>query len=281
MTAPTNLSFELQGSSSELNVLTPGDPYAWTTNVTATGFDVAAFLVVAATMSALAIYAPAEEFELLWGADGYLFGSMNVVAAMFGALPFIDQPFEDFERSWSGDENYLSELDLLIEASVDGDFEDNWSNNGYLSDLPGSLPEIDEDFESGWGPSSYILAFVVGTDTTNAVFSGTFSDDRETFEHAFISKSPATGDATTNRITFAAHGLTGGAVVRFVPAAGAQLPTPLLRNVDYSVNAATTNDFEVFLTSGGPTIDLLDNGTGTFAIVGSPTLYWNDPITSW
>lgn len=67
-----------------------------------------------------------------------------------------------------------------------------------------------------------------------------------------------TGDSSTDRITYAAHGLAAGTPVKF----GGTPPTGLTAGTTYYVRDVTTNDFKLAATPNGSAIDLTTNGTG-------------------
>ena len=67
--------------------------------------------------------------------------------------------------------------------------------------------------------------------------------------------------ASDNKIDWSSHGLIDGEIVRFTTTT--TLPAGLSLLTDYFLVNKTTNDFEVSLTSGGSTVVITDNGTGT------------------
>ncbi len=69
-------------------------------------------------------------------------------------------------------------------------------------------------------------------------------------------KGAGTADATTNAITAIAHGLTNNLRVTVSTVAGATLPGGLSVSVVYFVVGATTDTFQVALTSGGSAVDV-------------------------
>ncbi len=75
------------------------------------------------------------------------------------------------------------------------------------------------------------------------------------------SSSAITADATSNLITWAAHGLTAGTEVIFRTTT--TLPAGLSTARSYFVITPLTNTFAVSLTVGGAAIDITDTGTGT------------------
>lgn len=73
-------------------------------------------------------------------------------------------------------------------------------------------------------------------------------------------------DSTTDVFTCAGHGLSDTDPVRFFPATGAVLPTPLTTAVTYFVVSSTTDTFKVSLTSGGAAVNITDNGTASYYV---------------
>lgn len=71
-----------------------------------------------------------------------------------------------------------------------------------------------------------------------------------------------TADASTDKLTSAAHGLANGDRVLLATTA-ADLPAPLAAGTVYYVVSSATNDFKLATTSGGSAINLTDAGTGT------------------
>lgn len=68
-------------------------------------------------------------------------------------------------------------------------------------------------------------------------------------------------DAGGNTFTKNAHGLSNGQKVQF--STDDTLPNGIFANTDYFVVTATTNTFQVSLTSGGSAVDFTSPGTGT------------------
>ena len=68
--------------------------------------------------------------------------------------------------------------------------------------------------------------------------------------------------------TLAAHGFTEAQPVRLD--AQYYLPSPIQRGYTYFIKNATTNTFQLALTSGGSAITLLDSGSGDTFIIGWP-----------
>ncbi len=77
---------------------------------------------------------------------------------------------------------------------------------------------------------------------------------------------PADVDINTNAITETAHGFLNGWPVRFTPAVGGAVPSPLSPAATYFVVNATANQFSVSTTSGGAAVDLTSVGTGTHTL---------------
>ncbi len=121
-------------------------------------------------------------------ADGWTFAASSRAGtwAPFGALA---APWENFEREWTSNQNYLFAFGLLgitraqyqaaLPPKTFENFEEFWNTNqSYVYGIAGvlaaydSTPENYEDFEEDW-VSGYLYAFVgVGTDLTEATFTG-------------------------------------------------------------------------------------------------------------
>lgn len=102
----------------------------------------------------------------------------------------------------------------------------------------------------------YLFAFALINDALDALFG--------------VDPAPVafTANATTNLLTTVApHGLAADMKLRVE--SDDTLPAPLDPDLEYFASATglTTTDFKVSLTAGGPTIDLLDAGTGTHSFV--------------
>lgn len=67
-------------------------------------------------------------------------------------------------------------------------------------------------------------------------------------------------DVTANTVTSPAHGLTNGQRVVLVPAVAGSLPAGLGSTTFYFVVGATTDTFQVSLTSGGAAVDITGAG---------------------
>jgi hypothetical protein len=78
-------------------------------------------------------------------------------------------------------------------------------------------------------------------------------------------KAIASVDDSTNTITSTAHGYSNGDTVRIRVTDGL-LPTPLLKTTKYFIIGATTNTFQLSLTSGGSAIDLTTTGSGSLIV---------------
>lgn len=138
-------------------------------------------------------------------ADGWAFASLSRASAWapFGAL---GAPWENFEREWTSNQNYLFDLGLLgstraqyqaaLPPKTYENFEEFWNTNqAYVYGIAGALasydsaPEDYEDFEEDW-VSGYLYAFVgVGTDLTEASYAGDSFDGFEswvTYLYAFV-----------------------------------------------------------------------------------------------
>ncbi len=109
--------------------------------------------------------------------------------------------------------------------------------------------------------------------------SGTSTDDILEADHAVL------GEADTEVLTTAAHGLTDGDVIMFSDLVGG---TGLSNGVEYFVDAADANTFTVSLTNGGATVGFSTDVTaGTWSFVFPPqtllafALLADDPAPSW
>ena len=70
-----------------------------------------------------------------------------------------------------------------------------------------------------------------------------------------------TADATTDALTATSHGKVDGDILEV--SSDTTLPAGLSASTKYFVVGATTNTFQVSLTSGGSAVDITDTGTGT------------------
>lgn len=97
----------------------------------------------------------------------------------------------------------------------------------------------------------------------SAVSNDTYSDLLALWKGRFGYGTGATftAVAATDVITASAHGLTNGN--RVLVDSTTTLPAGLSRNTVYYVISATTNTFQLSLTSGGTTVNITDTGTGT------------------
>jgi len=88
--------------------------------------------------------------------------------------------------------------------------------------------------------------------------------DYTIFDDIGIKTANFTATFATNTFTSNGHGLVNGNMV-VLTTSGADLPLGLEIATVYYVISATTNTFQLSLTSGteGPAVDITDNGTGT------------------
>ena len=89
-----------------------------------------------------------------------------------------------------------------------------------------------------------------------------------------------TADNSTDVLTLNSHGLTDNNVVHMNNTGGG-LPAGLSSATKYFIITATTNTFQVSLTSGGSAVDFTTNGTGTHHIYDSfvlPDLRGRNPL---
>jgi hypothetical protein len=132
-------------------------------------------------------------------ADGWTFGA-NASGGTWAPFHTTIVPWEDFEREWNSNQNYLFAFGLLgttkaLYASLAPpkayeDFEEFWNSNQlYVYGVAGTTalynnggpPQNFDSFEAGW-VVGYLYAFVgVGSDLTAAAFDGT-PEDFEDFE---------------------------------------------------------------------------------------------------
>lgn len=182
-----------------------------------------------------------EGFELGWSNTGYMAAGMPVEAAAFGAAEFSQiQLRESFERGWSRNEIYKFSFDMD--------------------------PDVYDVTDEGRGPLTLLpvatlLSFTIDS-LVQAVFSGARALAYESFEHV---KTPVavTADDATDTFTSAAHGLAVGYRVLFATTGNSSPPSPIGTVFPYYVQSAgSSSTFMVSIASGGPAVDITDEGAG-------------------
>src|SRR4030095_15083539 len=78
-----------------------------------------------------------------------------------------------------------------------------------------------------------------------------------------LSFGPSDVNVAQNKFTLNSHGLANDTQIRFQITSGSILPAPLLSGFWYYIITATTNSFQISLTSGGAPVVITDSGTGT------------------
>lgn len=97
---------------------------------------------------------------------------------------------------------------------------------------------------------------------------------RKVFEALTNPSYIVTANASTDRISHAAHGLIANAQVRFQAGLGGVLPAPLVANTVYFVKTVVDADtYTLSTTSGGALLDITSNGSGTIRAYFSGTIY--------
>lgn len=232
-----------------------------------------------------------ESFESEWDTNqDYLFEYDNpltqIQTAIFDTgIGATDGP-EDFEDGWDSNQSYLFTLGANIEAAVfDGemreDFEDGWdSNESYSFTLPATAtamfdsapPEGKEDFEEQWDTNESYSYTLGGA--TAAVFTAGFSTDPfEAFEDNYTERA-FTVTPATDVINLTSHGFLTSEPLFFRVVGTGVLPGGLGSGVPFYLTSMTINTFQVSTTSGGPDVDITNNGAGTHYVSRSPTRYW-------
>lgn len=276
-----NLSFEYGDTN-------PGDAWGWVLTVVAGAETVATW----GTPDEL----DEETFETGWNADAYLFefGLADTAPPLFDLDVSDGEAIEDFEEGWDGNQAYLFELGVSAVASFDTapedyeDHEEGWdTNESYDFALGASVaasfdaaltPEDIEDFEDGFSGTGagndYEL--VMGA-TTLAVFDGGTPENFEDFEETFTPLQLTAAAGADLFTTGAAHGLSVGDEVTFSLSGAGALPTGIVPGYTYFVIAGgfSPTSFSVSLTSGGPIVDITDNGAGAFFVRGDTERLWN------
>ncbi|MEH2201173.1 hypothetical protein [Nostoc sp.] len=135
-------------------------------------------------------------------------------------------------------------------------------NNGYArasanfggdgsydsTDQRHELPTISASFTASGGALQFQTAFLIANSL--AVSSKSFTN--------------ANVNATSDRITIAAHGFVNGDKLVFTADSLATLPGGITSGIIYQVASVTTNDFQLQPNGDGTTIDITDTGSGTF-----------------
>lgn len=119
------------------------------------------------------------------------------------------------------------------------------------------------------------------------ICTGTYTTPADPAAKSF---STSNVNTSTERITVTGHGWSNGQGIRFarggclpgsspgVPDAFCQLRGQIVQGRVYYVVGATTDDFQVALTSGGSAIDLTDQGSGTNYVLPWPPTHSNEVI---
>lgn len=268
MTALANGDFETSGGS-------PGVAASWTWSTSVAAAKIASY---GATRF--------ERFELGWGCD--LFVSSLVVPTnantMLFGIPVEQHAFDDFERQWSHNENFVDTLSSAESAeygtppqALDG-FEREWSSNEHFSFVLGGTviaiytgtSTAFDGFEGFWKSNEsylYALASVAAATFTEGGVSGV----SETFESVLGDQIFSTNPGLSV-FTAPAHGFSNGDLVRVYNDGTGQLPTGLSMNLDYTIGSVTTNTFELLIGSMQQLV--ADVGAGSNYVKASPIKFW-------
>jgi len=128
---------------------------------------------------------------------------------------------------------------------------------------------------------SYINLVVTGVSTTPAFCSAVISGADYASNQSDVEQTAIPGEiytikvapggnvtfnGTTNLVTLESHGFVNDSPIRF---SSITTTTGITANTVYYIKSATANTFELSLTAGGATIDLVNNGTGIIAAGGT------------
>jgi hypothetical protein len=130
---------------------------------------------------------------------------------------------------------------------------------GWADDQCTAIRYLEENYKAGTVGSGSSMTLVKSAD---------FNEDTA---HNRYTGQAVTVDATTDKITLAAHFLSLNDTVRF---SAAVMPTGLTAGTTYYVVNKATNDFKVAATLGGSAIDITTNGTSV--LMDSDPIYGTD-----
>lgn len=149
----TNPGFETPAAGND------GLADAWSILVSVTTDEIAGYNALGGAEDAI------EAFEKNWSSnEDYLFAfeSGDIGAAVYDTFP-LSESVEDFNEEWSN-ESYATDLTSSSPAQYDNtpegfeDFEENWDNDSYITSFSVTV-SVSDTFETNWANNSYITAF--------------------------------------------------------------------------------------------------------------------------
>lgn len=238
----------------------------------------------------------------LRGYDNFSFGWFNnsyvtdipFDVTSFAIFNFPDNPgfIESFEDAWFNG-LYLVELSGAVQVPYDfttgvlgtaDDFESNWDNVGYITDL-GVSNQADlntgagniDDFENSWGNTAY--SFALGVSIDQATFGDPLNGGTaETFEDVLERQLVTNFTVLGHRVVLADNPFNNGDIVTFENAEGG-LPSPLMPLVEYTVLDRTATIFSLETSDGTFVIfDGVRPWFGTTYVVADRDIFWVDTV---